>query len=68
MASWLSTIGSPGCNLTFRSGAEPVMCASRWVAQATKPPLNSIPVSGPFDLVGVGVIKFPKSQKETNML
>ena len=38
-------------------------CASRRVGQAAKPPLNAIPVSGPFDLVGVDVIKFPKSQK-----
>ena len=30
-----------------------VTCASRRVGQATKPPLNPIPVSGPFDLVGV---------------
>ena len=40
-----------------------VTCASRQVGQATKPPLSPIPVSGPFDLVGVDVIKFPKSQK-----
>ena len=40
-----------------------VTCASQQVRQATKPPLSPIPVSGPFDLVGVDVIKFPKSQK-----
>lgn len=40
-----------------------VTCASRRVGQASKPPLNPIPVSGPFNLVGVDVIKFPKSQK-----
>ena len=40
-----------------------VTCASRRVGQAAKPPLNPIPVSGPFDLVGADVIKFPKSQK-----
>ena len=38
-------------------------CASRRVGQAAKPPLNPISVSGPFNLVGVDVIKFPKSQK-----
>lgn len=36
-------------------------CATRRVGQPTKPPLTPIPFSGPFDRVGVDVIKFPKS-------
>ena len=34
-------------------------CASRHVRKAIKPPLTPIPVNGPFDRVGVDVIKFP---------
>ena len=37
--------------------------ASQWVGQAAKLSLNPIPVSGPFDLTDVDVIKFPKSHK-----
>ena len=37
------------------------VCASRHVGQATRPPLTPIPVSGPFDRVGVDVLKLPKS-------
>ena len=40
-----------------------VTCASQRVGQAAKPPLNPIPVSSPFDLIGVDVMKFPKSHK-----
>ena len=36
-------------------------CATRHVGQAVKPPLTPIPVAGPFDRVGVDVIKFPMS-------
>ncbi len=36
-------------------------CATRQVGQASKPPLTPIPVSGPFDRVGVDIIKFPRS-------
>ena len=38
-------------------------CASRHVGKAIKPPLTPIPVNGPFDRVGVDVIKFPRSSK-----
>ena len=37
------------------------MCASRRVGTAVTPPLAPIPVSGPFDRVGVDIIQFPKS-------
>ena len=36
-------------------------CISRHVGQAVKPPLTPIPVAGPFDRLGVDVIKFPMS-------
>lgn len=38
-----------------------LVCASRRVGNAITPPLTPIPVSGPFDRVGVDVIQFPKS-------
>ena len=41
-----------------------VTCASRHVGRAVKPPLTPIPVSGPFDRLGVDVIQFPKSFNE----
>ena len=37
-----------------------LVCASRRVGNAMTPPLTPIPVSGPFDRVGVDVIQFPK--------
>ena len=36
-------------------------CATHHVGRAVKPPLTPIPVSGPFDRVGVDVIQFTKS-------
>ena len=39
-----------------------VICASRQVGKALQPPLTPIPVAGPFDWVGVDVLKFPKSE------
>lgn len=36
-------------------------CASRRIGRPEKPPLTPIPVSGPFDRVGVDVIQFPMS-------
>ena len=36
-------------------------CASRHVGRAVKPLLTPIPVSGPFDRVGVDIIQVPKS-------
>lgn len=37
------------------------MCASRRIGRPEKPPLTPIPISGPFDRVGVDVIQFPMS-------
>ncbi len=34
-------------------------CATRRTGQAARPPLAPIPVTGPFDCVGVDVIQFP---------
>ena len=39
-----------------------VICASHQVGKALKPPLTPIPVAGPFDWVGIDVLKFPKSE------
>ena len=38
-----------------------LVCATRQVGRSTRPPLTPIPVSGPFDRMGVDVIQFPKS-------
>lgn len=38
-----------------------LLCASRHVGQAHKPPLSPIPVAGPFDCLGVDIIQFPCS-------
>ena len=38
-------------------------CATRRVGPAVKPPLTPIPVSGPFDRMGVDVVQFPLSDK-----
>ena len=38
-------------------------CATYGRGQSVRPPLTPIPVSGPFDRVGVDVIKFPRSTK-----
>lgn len=38
-----------------------LVCATRQVGRLTRTPLTPIPVSGPFDQVGVDVIQFPKS-------
>ena len=38
-----------------------VICASRQVGKALQPPPTPIPVAGPFDWVGIDVLKFPKS-------
>ena len=38
-------------------------CASRNVGKPIKPNLTPIPVAGPFDRVGVDVIKFPCSSR-----
>ena len=38
-------------------------CASRHVGKPIKPPFTPIPVKGPFDRIGVDVIKFPHSAK-----
>ena len=36
-------------------------CATSHTGRATKPPLTSIPVAGPFDCIGVDVIQFPQT-------
>ena len=36
-----------------------LVCATRKIGQATKPPLCPIPVAGPFDCVGVDVLQLP---------
>ena len=38
-------------------------CATYGRGQMVCPPLTPIPVSGPFDQVGIDVIKFPQSKK-----
>ena len=45
------------------------MCASRYhdVGKPIKPFLTPIPVGGPFDRVGVDIIKFPKSNRGSSM-
>ena len=40
-----------------------LICATRRLGHAITPPLVPIPVSGPFDRVGVDVIQFPKSHQ-----
>ena len=40
-----------------------IVCATRSVGRAVKPPLTPIPVTGPFDRVGVDVIQFPKTSR-----
>ena len=40
-----------------------LICATRTVGQPVRPPLVPIPVSGPFDRIGVDVVQFPKSKK-----
>lgn len=39
------------------------ICATRNVGKPLHPPLTPIPVAGPFDRVGVDVIRFPPSQR-----
>ena len=39
------------------------ICATRNVGKPFHPPLTPIPVGGPFDRVGVDVIRFPPSQR-----
>ena len=38
-------------------------CATRHVGRVIRPPLVPIPVSGPFDRLGVDVVQFPKSKR-----
>ena len=39
-----------------------LVCAKRGIGRPTKPFLTSIPVGGPFDRVGVDVLKMPKTK------
>ena len=38
-----------------------ITCASRRIGRTERPPMTPIPVSGPFDRVGVDVVQFPTS-------
>ena len=40
-----------------------LVCATHNPGQGPRPPLLPIPVSGPFDRIGVDVIQFPKSRE-----
>ena len=40
-----------------------LVCASRRIGQPVTPPLTPIPVAGPFDRIGVDVLKFPMSDQ-----
>ena len=40
-----------------------LVCASRSVGRPERPPLTPIPVAGPFDRVGVDVLKLPRSRR-----
>lgn len=40
-----------------------IVCATHVTGRATRCPLTPIPVSGPFDRVGVDVIQFPRSRR-----
>ena len=52
----------PGMRRDIRRWCEACLtCASQQVGQTVRPPLTPIPVAGPFDRVGVDVLKFPRS-------
>ena len=40
-----------------------IVCSTRSVGRAVRPPLTPIPVAGPFDRIGVDVIQFPKTSR-----
>jgi hypothetical protein len=40
-----------------------LVCTTRSAGRAVRPPLSPIPVSGPFDRVGVDVIQFPCTRR-----
>ena len=40
-----------------------ITCATRQAGRSVRPPLIPIPVSGPFDRIGVDVVQFPKSAR-----
>ena len=40
-----------------------IVCATRSVGRAVKPPLTPIPVAGPLDSIGADVIQFPKTSR-----
>ena len=44
------------------------ICASHQVGKPIHTPLTPITVTGPFDRIGVDVIKFPRAVKGTSML
>ena len=40
-----------------------IVCTTRSVGRAVRPPLTPIPVAGPFDRIGVDVIQLPKTSR-----
>ena len=40
-----------------------LVCATRSVGRAVRPPLTPFPVAGPFDRIGVDVVQFPKTSR-----
>ena len=40
-----------------------IVCTTRSVGRAVRPPLTPTPVAGPFDRIGVDVIQFPKTSR-----
>ena len=60
--NWQSTTGGLKCAPMSPPGVVScVTCASRHVGQAVRPSLTPIPVAGPFDRVGVDILKLPTS-------
>ena len=52
----------PGLRTDVRKWCQScLVCASRHIGKAQKPPLSPIPVAGPFDCLGVDIIQFPCS-------
>ena len=52
----------PGLRTDVRKWCQScLVCASRHIGKAQKPPLSPIPVTGPFDCLGVDIIQFPCS-------
>ena len=62
MDSYQNITGGLECGRTFTSWCQACLtCVTRHVGRAVNPPLTPILVAGPFDHVGVDMIKFPMS-------